>query len=100
MLSMKRILGSLVSIVLAASLVEAQAPRGASTPREKLAREIYAELVGINTADMAGSPTRAARAMAKRFIDAGFPAEDVKILSLIHISEPTRPLWISYAVFC
>ena len=22
------------------------------------------------------------------------------ILSLIHISEPTRPLYISYAVFC
>ena len=22
------------------------------------------------------------------------------ILSLIHISEPTRPYWISYAVFC
>ncbi|HZJ01932.1 MAG TPA: M20/M25/M40 family metallo-hydrolase [Gemmatimonadaceae bacterium] len=85
---MKRILGSLVSIVLAASLVEAQAPRGASTPREKLAREIYAELVGINTADMAGSPTRAARAMAKRFIDAGFPAEDVKII--LHPDDSTR----------
>eukprot|EP00831_Metopus_contortus_P036122 TRINITY_DN28656_c0_g1_i1.p2 TRINITY_DN28656_c0_g1~~TRINITY_DN28656_c0_g1_i1.p2 ORF type:complete len:106 (-),score=18.58 TRINITY_DN28656_c0_g1_i1:76-393(-) len=24
----------------------------------------------------------------------------VKVLSLIHISEPTRPLYISYAVFC
>ena len=24
----------------------------------------------------------------------------VKELSLIHISEPTRPLYISYAVFC
>ena len=27
-------------------------------------------------------------------------AEIVKDLSLIHISEPTRPLYISYAVFC
>ena len=27
----------------------------------------------------------------------GTPAKD---LSLIHISEPTRPLYISYAVFC
>mgnify|MGYP003690740715 CR=1 FL=1 len=26
--------------------------------------------------------------------------EDVLHLSLIHISEPTRPLYISYAVFC
>ena len=25
---------------------------------------------------------------------------EAEILSLIHISEPTRPLYISYAVFC
>ena len=25
---------------------------------------------------------------------------DMDFLSLIHISEPTRPLYISYAVFC
>ena len=29
-----------------------------------------------------------------------FAAERGYILSLIHISEPTRPLYISYAVFC
>ena len=27
-------------------------------------------------------------------------ADTVDALSLIHISEPTRPLYISYAVFC
>ena len=27
-------------------------------------------------------------------------AEEVRVLSLIHISEPTRPRLISYAVFC
>ena len=32
----------------------------------------------------------------KNFVKKG----DVLILSLIHISEPTRPLYISYAVFC
>ena len=26
--------------------------------------------------------------------------QNVQVLSLIHISEPTRPLYISYAVFC
>ena len=29
-----------------------------------------------------------------------FEIETYKDLSLIHISEPTRPLYISYAVFC
>eukprot|EP00831_Metopus_contortus_P030147 TRINITY_DN24772_c0_g1_i1.p3 TRINITY_DN24772_c0_g1~~TRINITY_DN24772_c0_g1_i1.p3 ORF type:complete len:107 (+),score=24.63 TRINITY_DN24772_c0_g1_i1:464-784(+) len=30
----------------------------------------------------------------------GVPMYSALILSLIHISEPTRPLYISYAVFC
>jgi acetylornithine deacetylase/succinyl-diaminopimelate desuccinylase-like protein len=50
------------------------------TPREKLAREVYAELVGINTMDSVGSTTRAAEAMARRFRAVGFPAEDVQVL--------------------
>ena len=29
-----------------------------------------------------------------------FPTETVYGLSLIHISEPTRPYYISYAFFC
>eukprot|EP00831_Metopus_contortus_P008278 TRINITY_DN13183_c0_g1_i2.p1 TRINITY_DN13183_c0_g1~~TRINITY_DN13183_c0_g1_i2.p1 ORF type:complete len:166 (-),score=50.50 TRINITY_DN13183_c0_g1_i2:70-567(-) len=32
--------------------------------------------------------------------DRDFEDEIVQELSLIHISEPTRPLYISYAVFC
>ena len=32
--------------------------------------------------------------------DAGAHFNGVLCLSLIHISEPTRPLYISYAVFC
>jgi acetylornithine deacetylase/succinyl-diaminopimelate desuccinylase-like protein len=55
-------------------------PRAASSPHEKLAREVYQELVNTNTVDGVGSTTRAARAMAKRFIDAGFPSEDIKVL--------------------
>ena len=61
-------------------MLNAQAPRVATTPQERLAREIYEELVEINTADSSGSVTRAARAMAKRFTDAGFPAADVQVL--------------------
>lgn len=58
----------------------ATAARSAVTPHERLAREIYAELVGINTADSVGSTTRAAEAMARRFRAAGFPAADVQLL--------------------
>ena len=71
---------SIVAIAFAALTAQAQAPRAAVTPHERLAREIYEELVEINTVRGVGSTTRAARAMAKRFIDAGFPSEDVRVL--------------------
>lgn len=50
------------------------------SPRHQLAREIYQELVDINTTDSAGSTTLAAEAMARRLRDAGFPAEDIHVL--------------------
>jgi acetylornithine deacetylase/succinyl-diaminopimelate desuccinylase-like protein len=46
----------------------------------RLARDIFQQLIEINTTDSAGSTTRAAEAMAKRLIDAGFAQEDVKVL--------------------
>ena len=50
------------------------------TPHQQLARDIYRELIEINTADSTGSVTKAAEAMAARFRAAGFPAEDVRIV--------------------
>jgi acetylornithine deacetylase/succinyl-diaminopimelate desuccinylase-like protein len=46
----------------------------------RLARDIFQQLVEINTTDSVGSTTIAADAMAKRLLDAGFAAEDVKVL--------------------
>ena len=46
----------------------------------RLARDIFQQLIEINTTDSVGSTTRAAEAMAKRLIDAGFAQEDVKVL--------------------
>jgi acetylornithine deacetylase/succinyl-diaminopimelate desuccinylase-like protein len=46
----------------------------------QLAREIFQQLIEINTTDSVGSTTAAAEAMAKRLIDDGFPATDVKVL--------------------
>jgi acetylornithine deacetylase/succinyl-diaminopimelate desuccinylase-like protein len=45
-----------------------------------LARDVFQQLIEINTTDSVGSTTVAAQAMAKRLLDAGFPAADVKVL--------------------
>ena len=46
----------------------------------QLSRDIFRELIEINTTDSVGSTTRAAEAMAKRLKDAGFPAADIQVL--------------------
>src|SRR3984885_12147577 len=46
----------------------------------QLSRDIFRELVEINTTDSVGNTTLAAQAMAKRLTDAGFPAADVQVL--------------------
>ena len=44
------------------------------------AREIFRELIEINSSYKGGSTTPAAHAIARRFLAAGFPANDVKVL--------------------
>jgi acetylornithine deacetylase/succinyl-diaminopimelate desuccinylase-like protein len=46
----------------------------------QLARDIYKELIEINTTDSVGSTTVAAEAMAKRLKTAGYAASDVQVL--------------------
>jgi acetylornithine deacetylase/succinyl-diaminopimelate desuccinylase-like protein len=46
----------------------------------QLSRDIFKELIEINTTDSVGSITTAAEAMAKRLRDAGFPESDIQIL--------------------
>jgi acetylornithine deacetylase/succinyl-diaminopimelate desuccinylase-like protein len=50
------------------------------TPHQLLTREIYQELVEIRTVHPDGDNTAAARAMAKRLLDAGFDAKDVEVV--------------------
>lgn len=45
-----------------------------------LAHDIFKQLIEINTTDSVGSSTLAAQAVAKRLLDAGFPASDVQVL--------------------
>jgi acetylornithine deacetylase/succinyl-diaminopimelate desuccinylase-like protein len=76
-----------LSIIIAALLVSpVSGPSPAAqpatlAPHQQLMREIYQELVEINTTNSVGDNTRAAEAMAKRLIAAGFPAADVQVLT-------------------
>jgi acetylornithine deacetylase/succinyl-diaminopimelate desuccinylase-like protein len=56
------------------------ADSAADDASNKLAREIFQQLIEINTTDSVGNVTAAAEAMAKRFRDAGFPASDVVVV--------------------
>jgi acetylornithine deacetylase/succinyl-diaminopimelate desuccinylase-like protein len=78
---------TLLLVGLAALPAAAQAPRSLA-PHQRLAREVYRELIEINTADSVGSVTRAASAMAKRFRDAGFPARDIHLV--VPPGKPTK----------
>jgi acetylornithine deacetylase/succinyl-diaminopimelate desuccinylase-like protein len=64
-------------------LLAAAAATPATTPRspadsERLAHDVFAELVGLNTTHAVGS-AKAAEALAARFAAAGFPAEDIYV---------------------
>src|SRR5690242_6919373 len=48
-------------------------------PEQKLAREIFKELVEINTTHDDGSTTAAAQAVARRLKAAGWPASEVHV---------------------
>ncbi|HYL20991.1 MAG TPA: M20/M25/M40 family metallo-hydrolase [Gemmatimonadales bacterium] len=67
--------------MLSASLpVTGRAQSQASPADRALARDIFRELIEINTTDSLGNTPRAARAMARRLVAAGFPAADVQVL--------------------
>jgi len=74
---MRLFVAGVVTLALPAVLA-AQAQQGSAlTPNQQLAQDIYKQLVETNTVDSVGSTTVAANAIAKRFLDAGFPATDV-----------------------
>ncbi|MCA1635320.1 MAG: M20/M25/M40 family metallo-hydrolase [Acidobacteria bacterium] len=80
----KKTLLAVLAVSLLAGLLAA--PRAASSqaaksaPHQQMLREIYKELIEINTTDSVGDNTKAAEAMAARLRGAGFAAEDVRVL--------------------
>jgi acetylornithine deacetylase/succinyl-diaminopimelate desuccinylase-like protein len=73
----------IVSLLLVSSVLSQQVAKTNSlqlTQRQLLLRDIYQELIEINTTDSVGDTTKAAEAMAVRLRAAGFPDADVRVL--------------------
>ena len=76
-----RPLAFVLALASAAPVVAQTASLAYAAPYQRLAREVYKELIEINTMDSVGNVTTAAKAMARRFREAGFPAADVQVLA-------------------
>jgi len=76
------LIAALAVAVCLGSVVFAQSPLPAASAADRAqAREIFKQLIEINTTDTSlGNVTTGAAAMQKRFLDAGFAPEDVKLL--------------------
>ena len=61
--------------------VAGMAPAQNLSPQQQLARDIYKELIEINTVTDTGDTLKAAEAMAQRLRAAGFSADDARVLS-------------------
>ena len=71
----------LLSLALPPLVPRAVAQNASAVANRSLLRDIFKELVEINTTDSErGDNTRAARAMEARLLAAGFAAEDVRVL--------------------
>ena len=80
-----------VALSLALTLAAAPVAGQSMPPREyqELSNSIFRELIEINTTNTElGNNTTAARAMAKRLLDAGFPPEDVHVV--VPEDSPTK----------
>ena len=66
----------LLSLPFTAALARDAAPDAAT---RQLAHDVFKQLIEINTTDSVGNTTTAAKAMAQRFVDAGFDAKDIVV---------------------
>ena len=78
-----------LAITALAAPIDAQAQTMPPTQYMDLAKEIFSELIEINTTNTdRGNNTAAARALARHLLDAGFPSEDVHVL--VPSDAPTK----------
>jgi acetylornithine deacetylase/succinyl-diaminopimelate desuccinylase-like protein len=71
------VLSFFIFIMICSKVADAQIEL---SEQQILLREIYKELIEINTTNSEGNTTQAADAMAKRLIAAGYAEEDVRVL--------------------
>lgn len=72
---------TLAAVLAAAALLCGQfASADTAADTRALARDIFKQLIEINTEDSIGSVTAASEAMAQRFRDAGFAESDIQVL--------------------
>jgi acetylornithine deacetylase/succinyl-diaminopimelate desuccinylase-like protein len=74
-------LGCALTVMLAAGGLLAGANASELTPQRQAFREIYKELVEINTTDSVGDTVKSAEAMAARLRAGGIPAADIRVIS-------------------
>eukprot|EP00658_Telonema_sp_P-2_P013781 TRINITY_DN15227_c0_g1_i1.p1 TRINITY_DN15227_c0_g1~~TRINITY_DN15227_c0_g1_i1.p1 ORF type:complete len:154 (+),score=36.08 TRINITY_DN15227_c0_g1_i1:232-693(+) len=67
---------------------------------DELARQCTDQEAGVSKGSMEKAMGRAYKKFNQLDVDGSGLLEGAELLSLIHISEPTRLLSISYAVFC
>ncbi len=78
---MLRLLTALVALFALGPAAPVTRQTAAAPPApDPVAREIFKELIEINTTDSAGSTTKAAEAMAARLKAAGFPAAEIQVI--------------------
>jgi acetylornithine deacetylase/succinyl-diaminopimelate desuccinylase-like protein len=77
---MRKLIPHLLCILLSLLIVPAVPAATLDDATRQMARDIFKQLIEINTTDSIGSTTVAAQAMAKRLLDAGFAPDDVKVL--------------------
>ncbi|HEY6374735.1 MAG TPA: M20/M25/M40 family metallo-hydrolase, partial [Edaphobacter sp.] len=75
-----KLTAAFLSAGLLATMLHAQQTPPLDAASRELARDVFKQLIEINTTDSVGSTTLAAEAMRKRLLNAGFPAEDVVVL--------------------
>ncbi len=72
-------IAAVIALALGAESAWSQAPRYDAATRQN-ARDIFKQLIEINTTDSVGSTTLAAQAMAQRLLGAGFARSDVVVM--------------------
>src|SRR5206468_4580463 len=69
-----------IAVLMCLGLPLAAQTQRALSPNDQRARDIFEQLININTTGSSGSTTVASNALAKRLLDAGFRAGDVQVI--------------------